>query len=88
MDMYMKIYNIFKKTQESCIIQFAHRSRNHIGCFAWYSLGTKETYFEHFVTTHFLYGFLDMWRRVCDGNVQLKVDNILNFHYVMKLAQI
>ncbi len=62
MDMYMKIHNIYKKTQESCIIQFTHRSRNHIGVFAWYCLGTKESYFEHFCNNSFfmwLFGYVE-----------------------------
>jgi hypothetical protein len=41
-----------------------------------------------FSTTHFLCAFLDIWRKFCDRIMQLKVDNILNSHYVMKLMHI
>jgi hypothetical protein len=32
--------------------------------------------------------FLPIWKGFWDGDVQLKVDNILSFHYVMKLMHI
>jgi len=41
-----------------------------------------------FITKHFLCAFLNIWRRFCDIIVQLKVDNILNSHYVVKLMHI
>jgi hypothetical protein len=41
-----------------------------------------------FIATHFLCAFSNIWRRFCDIIVQLKMDNILNSHYVVKLMHI
>lgn len=41
-----------------------------------------------FIATHFLYGFLHIWKEFCNGDVQLNVDNILSFHYVVKWMHI
>jgi len=54
--------------------------------------GMMQTQRNHnmiiFTSTHFLCGFLDMWWKVCGENVQIKVNNILNSHYVVKLMHV
>jgi hypothetical protein len=41
-----------------------------------------------FIPKHFLCVFLHIWRRFCNRIMQLKVDNILISHYVVKLMHI
>ncbi len=57
--------------------------------FAWYGVDTKKLHFDKFIYNSFLMWLEpNMWRRFCDGNVQLKVENILNYCYVVKLVHI
>jgi hypothetical protein len=48
----------------------------------------KKSQFDNFHSKKNLCVFLHIWRRFCNIIMQLKVDNILNFHYVMKLMHI
>lgn len=57
--------------------------------FAWYGVDTKKSHFDKFIyNSFFMWLEPNMWRRFCDGNVQLKVENILNSCYVVKLVHI
>jgi hypothetical protein len=56
--------------------------------FPWYDVHKKESQFDNFHCNTFLCAFLDIWKRFCDRIMQLKVDNILNSHYVVKLIHI
>jgi len=57
----------------------------HLECFH----GMVYTKHNHnlaiFTSRHFLHAFLNIWRRFCDRIMQFNLDNILNFHYVVKL---
>jgi hypothetical protein len=54
--------------------------------------GTLYTKRSHsltiFIATHFLGAFLDIWEKNCDIIMLWKVDNIVNFRYVVKLTHI
>jgi hypothetical protein len=41
------------------------------------SVNKKESKYCFFTTTHFWGGFLNIWRRFCGRNVELKVDHII-----------
>jgi hypothetical protein len=53
--------------------------------FSWYGVHKRGHNLTIWFVTHFLCAFLNIWKRFCDRIMQLKVDNILNFDYVMKL---
>jgi hypothetical protein len=48
----------------------------------------KGIIFWQFSLQHIFYVFLNIWKRFCDKIMQLKMDDILNFHYVVKLMYI
>jgi hypothetical protein len=56
--------------------------------FQWYNVHKKESQFDNFVYNTILCAFQNIWKRFCDIIVQLKVNNILNFCYVVKLMHI
>ncbi len=60
----------------------------HQGVFPWYCVHKKSHSLTICILKHFLCVILHIWRRFCNKIMQLKVDNILNSHYVVKFKHI
>jgi hypothetical protein len=57
-------------------------------CFHGMVYTKKSHHVIVFITTHFWSDFLNIWKRFCGRNVEIKENHIIKFHYVMTLVHI